>query len=176
MCVCIKRQRVKGKKMGERERLQNQFYHILSQNHKIMQQFMLEETLKYHRIIEWLGLEATSKIIQFQIPCHGQGCRIHLVQLPLLWPGHLSLDWVAQSTVIMHACQIPVSIESFITFSMHHIIRDRNYRHPGKKGQIRVHITHFYQQKDSTRIFVKARTDFLTEITLNITTKYIKQL
>lgn len=59
---------------------------------------------------------------------------------------------------------------------MHHIIRDRNYRHPGKKGQIRVHITHFYQQKDSTRIFVKARTDFLTEITLNITTKYIKQL
>ena len=38
-----------------------------------------------YRIIDWFGLEATLKIIQFQSPCHEQ--------------GHLPLDQVAQSSI-----------------------------------------------------------------------------
>lgn len=41
--------------------------------------------LLYHRIIKWVGLEETWKIIQFQLPCHGQ--------------GHLPLDQAAQSSI-----------------------------------------------------------------------------
>jgi len=37
------------------------------------------------RIIEWFKLEGTLKIIQFQLPCHGQ--------------GHLPLEQVAQSPI-----------------------------------------------------------------------------
>jgi len=29
-----------------------------------------------NRIIEWLGLERTSRIIKFQPPCHWQGCQL----------------------------------------------------------------------------------------------------
>lgn len=32
------------------------------------------EDLRYHRIIAWLGLQGTLKMIQFQPPCSGQGC------------------------------------------------------------------------------------------------------
>ena len=34
-----------------------------------------------HRVIEWIGLEGTSSITKFQLPCHRQGCQLldHIV-------------------------------------------------------------------------------------------------
>ena len=42
-----------------------------------------------HRIIEWLGVEGTSRIIKFQLPCHRQGWK----------PLDQELDQVAQSPI-----------------------------------------------------------------------------
>ena len=41
------------------------------------------------RIVEWLGLEGTSSIIEFQPSCHGQGCQ----------PLDLVLDHIAQGPI-----------------------------------------------------------------------------
>jgi len=43
----------------------------------------------YHRIIEWPGLEGTSKINKPQLPCHRQGHQ----------PPHLILDQAAQDLI-----------------------------------------------------------------------------
>lgn len=43
------------------------------------------QTIIFHRIMEWLGLDGTLKTIYFQLPCHGQ--------------GHHSLDQIALSPI-----------------------------------------------------------------------------
>jgi len=42
-----------------------------------------------HKIIEWLGLEGTPRIIKFQHPCHRQGCQ----------PPHLVSDQASQGLI-----------------------------------------------------------------------------
>ena len=44
---------------------------------------------KFHRIIEWLGLEGTPRITKFQPPCCSQGCQ----------PPHLILDQAAKGPI-----------------------------------------------------------------------------
>jgi len=49
----------------------------------------LELQKHYHRIIEWLGLEGTSRIMKIQHPCHRQGHQ----------PPHLIPDQAAQGPI-----------------------------------------------------------------------------
>jgi len=49
----------------------------------------MREEYQSQRIIEWLGLEGTSRIIKLQPPCHRQGCQ----------PPHLILDQAAQGSI-----------------------------------------------------------------------------
>lgn len=44
----------------------------------------------FHRIVEWLGLEGTQRIIQFQTPCHR----------PDHWPSDLVLEQVSHSSLV----------------------------------------------------------------------------
>ena len=54
--------------------LHNFLLQTISQSAKISHQD-LPLSGKNHSIIEWPGLKRTSKIIEFQPPCHGQSCQ-----------------------------------------------------------------------------------------------------
>ena len=49
----------------------------------------------YNRIIEWLGLEGTSRITKFQLPCNRQGCQLLDQVMDQIWtraPSSLALN------------------------------------------------------------------------------------
>ena len=82
--------------------------------------FNLGDHQRPNRIIEWLGLEGTSRIIKFQLPCHRQGHK----------PSYLILDHTKQrcriflkgATCIAQGSEVKLALLTKQCFTLPYVI------------------------------------------------------